>query len=115
MTDHTVSKNLKFTLPQIQVTHPETKGVLMVASPTPGSLFDLKLPEGITNEELVIVVADLVEFHFKHCMGTQKALYDMGWSPEQVANLFFPGVPSNTELEEQAEAAAPRKLTVVDG
>ena len=104
-----VKKDLKFTLPQIQVTHPKTNQILMVATPAPGSLFDLKLPENISKEELVICVADIVEFHYKHCMGLQKRLYDMGWGPEQVGDIFFPGVPSNKDIEMSAETIARKK------
>lgn len=102
--DNTAKDNLKFTLPEIQVTHPETKQILMRATPTPGSLFDLKLPADISQEEMVIVVADIVEFHYKHCISTQKRLYDKGWDAEAVADLFFPGVPSNPVSETKAKA-----------
>jgi len=104
-----VSKDLKVSLPQIQVTHPKTGKVLMIATPKPGSLFDLKLVKGITAAELVLCVADLVEFHYKHCMGVQKRLQDMGFHQAQIGDLFFPNVPTNKEVQAEAEKLAAAK------
>ncbi len=96
MADQKIGEEIKYSLAQIQITHPETNEVLMMATPTPGSNFDLQLPEGISKEDLVIVASQLVEFHYRHTMEMQRALAKMGWGPKQISDLFFPGVPDGT-------------------
>jgi len=96
---NTVNSGMKFALPQIRVVHPKTKVLLAEATPAPGNVFDLKLPQDISPDEMLIVISDLVEFHYKHCMGVQKRLLDTGMSIQQVGDLFFPGVPSHGEVD----------------
>ena len=110
MNDLTNKKTINYTLPEIKCAHPESGKPLCIVTPVAGKMFDVKLSEDITKDELLIVVSDLAEFCYHHSMKAQKSLIDMGFPPEQVGDLFFPesekipiGAPSEVLLEKLAD------------
>ncbi|MCP4569010.1 MAG: hypothetical protein GY841_15660 [FCB group bacterium] len=90
MNDLTVKKELRFMLPEIRIQHPKTGEPLCIVTPAAGSVFDIRIPEGITSEELLIVVSDFAQFCYRSTMAVQKRLMNRGWTHEQLGELFFP-------------------------
>jgi len=102
MTDLT-GKEIRYVLPEIRVQHPKTGEPLCIVTPAAGSVFDVRIPEGITESELLVVVSDLAQFCYQSTMAAQKKLIGMGWTPEQLGEVFFPDA-------EKSDLGAPEVL-----
>lgn len=93
--DDKAKVDLKYTLATIMIREPKTQEILMQAVPRSGgeNIFDLKIATSITREQLILVVKELAQFHYRSIMVVQKSLLVAGVSPREVADLFFPGIP----------------------
>lgn len=94
MNNNTKESDFKYSLPEIHITDPKTGDVLFVATPQPGEFFDIKIPQGITADQLLVSLREMTTFHYKTLIAVQRALMAAGVKQETVHALFFPGVPS---------------------
>lgn len=90
-------ESFQYSLPEIQIVDPKTGNNLMIATPQPGKFFDLKIPQDITADQLLVTLRELVTFHYRNMIAVQRALMRAGVSAEQVGALFFPDVPKESE------------------